>query len=63
MVTTTWFEIIFFARVCCHGTTSDNVVFIDTIESNLTNKKSEDFSSEGLLCWNVSCETEEGNVF
>lgn len=40
-LTTTWFEIIFFTGVCCHRMT-DNIVFIDTTESNLTNKTSED---------------------
>lgn len=32
-----------FARVCRHETTPDSMVFFGTTESNLTNKKSEDF--------------------
>jgi len=62
MLTTAWFKIIVFARVCCHGTMSDNIIFVDTVESNLTNKKSEVSNCEGILCSNVSCETEEGNM-
>lgn len=42
MLTTTWLEIILFARVCCHGTTSTNFVFTDATKSNLTKRTSED---------------------